>query len=117
MNDANKKLDKLLRQEKHKRFRLYSVMFAAFVLISMGVVAYSTGETINIKAKVSSIHSLASEELGEHFYIIVNLDSGGAIRLEIPREIPVKKGDTVILNKRKTNLFGLTSHSFQKVAS
>ena len=117
MNDANKKLDKLLRQEKHKRFRLYSIIFASFVLISMGVVAYSTGETIKIKAKVTSIHSLASEDIGEHFYITVNLDSGGIIRLEIPREISVRKGDTVILNKRKTNLFGLTSHSFRKVAS
>ena len=117
MNDVNKKLDDLLRKEGHKKFRLYSILFALLVITTMGVIAYSTGESISIKAEVTALHSQASEELGERFYIIVNLESGRVVKLEVPREIGVKKGDTVLLNERKTNLFGLLNYSFQRVSS
>jgi len=117
MNEANKKLDDLLKKEGHKKFRMYSIVFALLVISAMGVVAYSTGETVSVNAKVTALHSQASEELGARFYIIVNLESGSVVKLEIPREASVKKGDTVILNERKTNLFGFINYSFQRVAS
>jgi len=115
MGEANRKLDAILKQQRNKKVRLYAVFFVAVIILLIGVIAYSTGETIHIKAKVTGLHSQASEELGEHFYIIVNLDSGNVIKLEIPRETSVSGGDTVILNERKTNLFGLTNYSFHKV--
>jgi len=117
MNDANKKLDYLLKKEGHKKFRLFSILFALLVITTMGVIAYSTGESISVKAEVTALYSQASEELGERFYIIVNLESGSIVKLEVPREIGVRKGDTVILNERKTNLFGLLNYSFQRVSS
>jgi len=117
MSDAKNKVDELLRKEGHKRFRLYSIIFAFLVVSTVGVVAYSTGETTSVEAKVTAFYSQASEELGERFYIIVKLESGGIVKLEIPRETLVKNGDSVILNERKTNLFKLTNYSFQRVAS
>jgi hypothetical protein len=63
------------------------------------------------------LHSQASEQAGEHFYIMVKLDSDSVIKLEIAREIPVKKGDMVLLNERTTNFFGFKSYSFQQIAN
>ena len=114
MNDANKKLDELLKKEWHKNFRIISIAIATILILLMGVIAYSTGDAVEIESEVITLHSQASE-YGEYFYIIAKLDSGRIVKLEAPRETAVKKGDKVILKERKTNLFGFKRYSFYKV--
>ena len=114
MNDVNDRLDQLLNKERHKKIRLYSILFALFILICVGVVAYSTGDSFEVEANVISLHSEASEQFGEHFYIFVDMD-GNTMKLKIPRETKIRKGNKVLLLETYTNLFGLKNYSFIKV--
>jgi len=114
MSNTNKKLDNLLRRERHQTFRIYSVLFALFVVVSLCVAAYSTGETKIVRGEVTAFYSQASEQ-SEQFYITVKLDKDMIISLNIPREFSVRKGDTVSIYKRQTNLFNWVNYTFQTV--
>ena len=113
MSDINKQLDAELKKDWHKVFRINSIIIAIVILLFMLLVAYTTGETIETEAEVVSFHSQASDT-GEVYFIITKLKSGNILKLNVARELPIKKGDIVILKERKTNLFGFKSYSFYK---
>ena len=113
MSNINKILDAELKKDWHKIFRINSIIIATAILFLMLIIAYTTGETIETEAQVVSFYSQA-DETGERYYIIAKLKSGNILKLKIARELPVKKGDNVILKERKTNLFGFKSYSFFK---
>ena len=48
MADANSKIDEYVRKQRHKKFRVYSVLFSLLVLLIMALVAYSTGTTTEV---------------------------------------------------------------------
>ena len=116
MNDTNKKIDKLLKEDWHKNFRALSIVFAIFLLCFICYLAFSSGDTINVNANVTGFQSQSSES-GESYFLITKLESGQVIIVKAPREAGIKKGDTVIINKRTTNFFGFTSYSFNMVAT
>ncbi len=109
MNGPTKKLDKLLLKEKHKSFRFFSVVVALTILAFGALVSYSTGESVEIKGEVAGIIDR------DGLFIFVKIEGANEIWLKKPREVSVRLGDKVILMKRKTNLFGLTNYTFQKV--
>ena len=114
MSVAKSKIDAYVIKQKHKKFRLYSVVFFLLVISIMALVAYSTGVTSEVGGTVKGIHSTASES-GESFNIVVELESSNIIYVKMPREAYVKKGDTVKLLQRETNLFGITNYIFSNV--
>lgn len=114
MSNRNKKLDELLKKEWHKKFRLFSIAFAIMLVIAFGFLSYLTGDTTNVNAVVTGFHSQASES-NESYYIVAELKSGEIKIVKVAREAGLRKGDTVILNKRKTNFFGFLSYSFNMV--
>ncbi|MCP3851988.1 MAG: hypothetical protein GY694_17390 [Gammaproteobacteria bacterium] len=116
MNDTNKKIDKLLNEDWHKNFRTLSIVFAIFLFCFLCYLAFSSGDTINVKANVTGFQSQSSES-GENYYLVTKLESGQVIIVKAPREVGIKKGDTVVINRRTTNFFGLTSYSFNMVAT
>ena len=117
MNKHNKKIDEYINKERNKKFRVYSVLLFLFVLALIIINAYTSGSIIKVEGIVNNVHSQASEEIGQHFYIIVKLEDASIIKLSIPRSTIVKKGDKVLLNKRETNLFNFTNYSFNRVTN
>lgn len=115
MSRINKRFEKLLRKDRFKSFSRYLIYTALVVLLIIATVAYSTGETTIIEARVIHIFSEASEEIGERFYITVQLNPIRTKRLRIPRSTAVKIGDRVKLIERSTNLFDLKKYTFQMV--
>jgi len=114
MRNTNEKLDALLKKEWHKNFRIASLITALFIILAMAILAYSTGNTKQVNASVTGFHSQASES-HESFYLVVQLESGGVKKIKAPRALGIKKGDTVILNKRETNLLGFSSYTFNMI--
>ena len=114
MADANSKIDEYVWKQRHKKFRVYSVLFSLLVLLIMALVAYSTGTTTEVAGTVKGMHSTASET-GESFNIVVELESSTIIYIDMPREAYVKEGDKVKLLERKTNLFGFRNYIFKNV--
>ena len=116
MNDTNKKIDKLLKEDWHKNFRVLSIVFAIFLLCFLCYLAYSSGNTINVNANVTGFQSQSSES-GENYYLVTKLESGQVIVVKAPREAGIKKGDIVVLNKRATKFFGFLNYSFNMAAT
>ena len=116
MNDSKERLDTLLKREWHKKFRLYSVVIALSLIVISGIVAYSTGKIIDVTADVISLHSQASDS-NEDYYLVVKLESGEVIKISAPRETGIRKGDSVNLKKRETNLFGFISYTLNIIGN
>lgn len=114
MSETNKRIEAELRKDWHKRFRIRSIAVAIISLIFMGVIAYSTGESVEVESEVISFYSTASES-SESYYILCKLESGNVVHLEVPRETKVKKGSKVILIERQTNFFNFNDYLFSKV--
>lgn len=114
MTEAKNKLDEILRREKTKRIQSYLALAACCIVLTLGWMAYSSGESTDVNAVVKGLHSQASES-DERFYIFVAVESAGTITVEIPREVAVKPGDSVILSRRDTLLFGMKNYKLVRV--
>ncbi len=113
MSNINKILDAELKKDWHKNFRINSIIVAVTILFFMLLLAYFTGEFVEKEAEVVSFYSEATET-SESYYIISKLKSGVILKIKVPRELHIKKGDKVILKEHQTNLFGFKRYSFFK---
>ena len=113
MSNINKILDAELKKDWHKNFRINSIIVAATTLLFMLLFAYFPGDYVEKEAEVVSLYSEATEH-SESYYIISKLKSGNILKIKMPRELRIKKGDKVILKEHQTNLFGFKRYSFLK---
>ena len=114
MSNINKILDAELKKDWHKNFRINSIIVAITILLIMLFIAYVTGDSVEIEAEVVSFYSEATEH-SESYYIISKLKPGNILKIKIPRELRIKKGDKVILKEHQTNLFGFKRYTFFKI--
>ena len=114
MSGIYKKLDKRFQKDRNKKHLIYLSILVFFILLFVITVAYSTGKTTIAKGVITSVFSRATEK-SERFYIFVKLESGVIIKIIVPRELMLKIGDSVNINKRHTNLFGLNKYYYHSI--
>lgn len=99
----------------HKRFRIYSIAFAAFVLIAMLSIAGALGDSHFEDGKVTSFYSEADSDTGYVRKAFIQLESGKQVRVSIPPRVIIKKDSEVVIRVKKTYMFGTMDYQFSVV--
>lgn len=114
MNRINKRLTTLERHAWHINFRIISAVLSLLTVILFGIVTFTTTSTANIHAKVVHINSTATGSLDD-YDVMTSLPSGRTVRVKIPVETGLNKGDTVSLNRQENRLLVLNRYTFGHV--
>lgn len=113
MKSAKEKINDFYQKEKKRKFisNLFGGLFLVAIIFVIIVIVYPpTGEKTLVSGRMDTFYGQASK-YGDSLKMIVILDQGQRVTVDIPSKIYFKKGKQVTIIKQKSIFFGRSHYS------
>lgn len=112
MSDLNNKIDKHIKDERHKSVIYIAIVLALTVPLLWWLATPPMGKVTQITGVVERLTGVPTDE-GEKIYLLVKLDNGKLVRALISNSAFSKKGKIVKLDKMEPLFFGRTIYRYR----